>query len=83
MSKKLGSKELTTADELTSFWDRNGGTWLSSILATSESIGLGVHLDEYTDGIHIRFDGTVKPGKQRIVRHNFEEALADPKNWKN
>lgn len=82
MTKKLESKELTTTEELTSFWDRRGGQWLSGILATSEAIGLGIQLDEYTDGLHIRFDGTIKPGKQRIVVHNFEEELANPSNWK-
>lgn len=38
-------------------------------------------MDEYTDNLRIRFDGTVKPGKQRIVRHNFTEDQANPSNW--
>lgn len=81
MTKKLESKELTTIDEMASFWDRFGHAGYGETIKKAEKLGVGVRVDEYTDKTVVRFDGTVAAGSQHVVKHNFEQRLADPKNW--
>lgn len=80
MTKHLESKELSGAS-LADFWDRYGQAGYGETIKKAEKLGVGIRVDEYTDKTVVRFDGTVSAGGQKVVKHNFEQRLADPTSW--
>lgn len=72
---------MNSAEEKADFWDRNGGQWAASVLKIAEGLGAGIVIDEYSDNLRVRFDGSLEPGGQRITKHNFTEREAFPETW--
>lgn len=81
MDKKLTSKLIHTTDDYATFWDQNGSKYHADLRVIADNLGTGLHYDVYSDGFDIRLDGSLKPGEQRIIQHDFTKEEASPAFW--